>query len=183
MTLYERHKKLKEVIGSFILAFSEMEFGLGILCSMTEFNLLEREQTLPRYLGMTLEQKKKTITDYIDKYEPEMIATWSEIKTEIEFLNGQRRYIAHGIERVYVNDSLKAIVRSGQKLDEKTLTIDGVEAWTSRIHHVNTGKNGIIGAFYTEFVRRSVNRWNNYVQNEFRIVYRVNNEILSEWKG
>ncbi len=181
--LYERHRDFKEAIGSFILAFSELEFGLGILCSMTEFNLLTREQTLPTYLSLTLENKKKTITDYINKYETELKPTWDKIKQEISFLNEQRRYIAHGIERVYVNDNLRAIVKVGQQLEEKTLTIEEVKKWTDRLHHVNTGENGIIGNFYLDFVRRSVNRWNRYVIEDHRIVYTVDGKTVTDWKG
>ena len=160
-----------------------MEFGLGIICSMTEFNLLTREQTLPTYLGLTLEQKKNTITEYINKYEPELKTTWENIKKEIDFLNKQRRYIAHGIERVYVNDSLRAIVKTGKTLEAKTLTIDEVESWTERLHHVNTGKDGVIGNFYLDFVTRSINRWNKYVIEDFRITYTINNKVVSDWKG
>lgn len=181
--LYERHKDFKEAIGSFILKFSELEFGLGIICSFTEFNLLTREQTLPTYLGLTLENKKKTITDYIKKYEPEIKPTWDKIKTEIKFLNEQRRYIAHGIERVYVNDNLRAIVKVGQQLEEKRLTIEEVKQWTNRLSHVNTGNNGVIGAFYLDFVKRSINRWNRYVIEDYRIIYTINSDIVSDWKG
>lgn len=172
--IFERHKDFKEAIGSFILAFSELEFGLGIICSFTEFNLLTRDQTLPTYLGLTLENKKKTITDYIKKYEPEIKPTWDKIKGEIEFLNEQRRY---------VNDSLRAIVKVGQRLEEKRLTIEEVEKWTDRLHHVNTGDNGIIGEFYLDFARRSINRWNKYVIEDYRITYTVNSKIVSDWKG
>jgi hypothetical protein len=166
-----------------ILAFSELEFGLGIICSFTEFNLLTREQSLPTYLGLTLENKRKTISDYIDKYEPDLKPTWDKIKSEIEFLNKQRRYIAHGIEQVYVADTLRAIVKVGQRLEEKRLTIEEVKKWTDRLHHVNTGDNGVIGEFYLDFARRSINRWNKYVIEDYRITYTVNSEIVSDWKG
>lgn len=181
--LYEKHKDLKEVIGSFILAFSELEFGLGILCTFTEFDLLRKDDRLPHYLGMTLDNKKRTITDYLSRYEPELTAKWNKIKTEIDFLNGQRRFIAHGIQRVYVGDNLTAIVRVRGQLEEKILTIEEVDKWTSRLHHVNTGENGVIGTFYGEFVTRSINRWNKHVIEDFRIVYSVDNRIVSEWKG
>lgn len=181
--IFERHKDFKEAIGSFILAFSELEVGLGIICSFTEFNLLTREQNLPTYLGLTLENKKKTISDYIKRYEPKIKPTWDRIKNEIEFLNEQRRYIAHGIESVYVNDSLRAIVKVGQRLEGKQLTIQDVKKWTDRLHHVNTGEHGIIGEFYLDFARRSINRWNKFVIEDFRITYTVNNKIVSDWKG
>ncbi len=181
--LSERHKEFKEAIGSFILAFSELEFGLGIICSFTEFNLLIREQSLPNHLGLTLENKKNLITDYIIKYEPDIKPVWDNLKTEINFLNMQRRFIAHGIERVYVNDSLKAKVKSGGQIEEKLLTLEDLHDWTSRLHELNSGKNGIIGSFYIDFVRRSVNRWNSYVTDDLKVVYLVNERTVSDWKG
>lgn len=181
--IFDRHKDFKESIGSFILAFSELEFGLGILCTFTEFDLLKRDENLSHYLGMTFDNKKRTITDYINRYERALIPTWDKIKAEIEFLNGQRRFIAHGIQRVYVDDKLTAIVRIAGQLQEKELTIDEVNKWTDRLHDVNTGANGIIGEFYGDFVTRSVNRWNRHVIDDLKIVYQVNNKIVSEWKG
>jgi hypothetical protein len=181
--LFERHKDLKESIGSFILAFSQMEYGLGILCTFTEFDLLRRDEHLPDYLGMTLDNKRRTITNYLSKYEKELLTTWKELDSEIDFLNRQRRFIAHGIQHVFVDDKLYAAVRIGKKIQEKDLRIDEVNKWTNRLHHVNTGKHGILGEFYGEFVTRSINRWNKHVIEEFRIVYKVNSKIVSDWKG
>lgn len=98
--LYERHKDLKESIGSFILAFSQMEFGLGILCTFAEFDLPRREEHLADYLGMTLENKKRKISEYLNKYEPELNQPWKELKAEIDFLSARRRFVAHGIQQV-----------------------------------------------------------------------------------
>lgn len=166
-----------------MLAFSQLEFGLGILCTFTEFDILRKDEHLPQYLGMTLDNKKRTISDYLNKYEKELIPTWVKIKAEIDFLNHQRRFIAHGIQQVFVDDKLTAMVKVGNQLEQKTLTIDEVDGWTNRIQHVNTGEQGILGEFYFNFVTKSVNRWNNHVVEELRIVYRVNDKIESEWKG
>jgi hypothetical protein len=166
-----------------MLAFSQLEFGLGILCTFTEFDLLRRDEHLPDYLGMTLENKKKKITDYLNKYEPELVQTWTEIKKEIDDLNSQRRFIAHGVQNVFVDDKLTAVVRVGGQLREEELTIDKVNQWTRRLNEVNTGDNGILGSFYGAFVTRSINRWNRHVIDDFKIVYEVNNKIVSEWRG
>jgi hypothetical protein len=181
--IFEKHSDLKEAIGSFMLAFSQLEFGLGILGTFTEFDLLRRDEHLADYLGMTLENKKRAITDYLNKYEKELISTWTEIKKEVDFLNSQRRFIAHGIQHVFVDDKLTAVVRIGGQLKEKELTIDEVKSWTERLNEVNTGDNGILGVFYQDFVTRSVNRWNKHVIDDLKIVYQVNDEIVSDWKG
>ncbi|MFN7748494.1 MAG: hypothetical protein ACK5OO_06120 [Cyclobacteriaceae bacterium] len=182
-TLFERHKEFKEAIGSFILAFSELEYGLGIICSFTEFNLLRREQVLPNCLGLTLENKKKLITEYIYRYEPDIKPIWEKIRIEIDFLNTQRRFIAHGIERVYINDSIRAKVKSGSQMEEKLLTLSDLHEWTERLHTLNSGENGIIGSFYIDFVRRSVNRWNGFVTDEYKIIYLLNDKPISDWQG
>lgn len=36
--ILENDRKFKEAIGAFIIAFSELEFGLAILCTLTEFD-------------------------------------------------------------------------------------------------------------------------------------------------
>jgi hypothetical protein len=181
--LYDRHKDLKESIGSFILAFSQMEYGLGILCTFTEFDLIRKDEHLADYLGMSLENKRRTIRNYLHKYDKGLLKTWKEIEDEIEFLNKQRRFIAHGVQHVFVGDKLYAAVKVGNKLQENDLTIDKIEKWTDRLHHVNTGKSGILGAFYGEFVTRSINRWNKHVIEDLRIVYKVDSKIVSDWKG
>jgi hypothetical protein len=181
--IFERHDKLKESIGEFILAFSELEFGLGILCSYTEFDLLQRNISLPKFIGMTFENKKRAIEDYIKNYEPELIDVWKKIDLEMKYLTEQRRFIAHGIESVYVSDNLRAIVKVGNGLKVNNVTIDKVKEWTNRLQHVNTGDNGILGEFHIDFVTRSINRWNRYVIEEYRLTYKVNDKIVTEWKG
>jgi len=37
--IWKNDKDFKEAIGSFVIAFSELEFGLVFLCSMTEFDI------------------------------------------------------------------------------------------------------------------------------------------------
>ena len=44
--LWENDKKFKESIGSFVIAFSELEFGLAFLCSITEFDLRRMDELL-----------------------------------------------------------------------------------------------------------------------------------------
>ena len=57
--LFERHKDLKASIGAFMLAFFQFEFGLGILCTFTEFGLIRKDEQLPHYLGMNLDNKNQ----------------------------------------------------------------------------------------------------------------------------
>ena len=41
-TIFTEDKKFKEAIGAFIIAFSELEYGLADLGSMTEFKKKDR---------------------------------------------------------------------------------------------------------------------------------------------
>ena len=58
-------------------------------------------------------------------------------------------------------------------MEEKLLTLSDLHEWTERLHTLNSGENGIIGSFYIDFVRRSVNRWNGFVTDEYKIIYLV----------
>ena len=54
---------------------------------------------------------------------------------------------------------------------------------TDRVHHLNTGDNGIRGEFHTKFTKTRIDKWNNLVRDDARIVYKQNGEIISDWKG
>jgi hypothetical protein len=183
MDLFEKHKALKASIGNFITSFSVMEYALGIICTFTEFDLIRKEEHLADYLGMTLDQKKKKIGDYINKYEPELSPIWSSLKSSIDVLNKNRRFIAHGIQQVFVDDNIVANVRSGRTLESKVLTKEEIDEWTDQLNELNSGSNGIVGSFYIDFVRRSVNRWNQHVKDELKIKYLVNDQIVTDWTG
>ena len=55
--LWKNDKDFKEAIGEFVIAFSELEFGLVFLCSMTEFDLRQKDKYVTKYLGYSFEQK------------------------------------------------------------------------------------------------------------------------------
>jgi len=179
MDLFEKHKELKASIGNFVTEFSVMEYGLGIICTFAEFDLMRKEEHLADYLGLALDQKKRKITDYIDKYEPNLSHTWDGLKRTIDDLNKKRRFIAHGIQQVFVDDSIVANVRVGKKLETRRLTKEEIDGWTSELHELNSGSNGIVGSFYIDFVRRSVNRWNEHVKDELKMKYLVNDVLVT----
>jgi hypothetical protein len=57
MDIIKNDKDFKEAIGAFIIAFSELEFGLVDLCSMTDFDLRQKDKYFIKYLGYPFEQK------------------------------------------------------------------------------------------------------------------------------
>jgi hypothetical protein len=56
--IFENDRKFKEAIGAFIIAFSELEFGLAILCTLTEFDPRNKDKFLSKYIGYSFEQKR-----------------------------------------------------------------------------------------------------------------------------
>jgi hypothetical protein len=70
--VWKNDKDFKEAIGSFIIAFSELEFGLVLLCSMTEFDVRKKDEYITKYLGFTFEKKKQHLTDFISEHLEEL---------------------------------------------------------------------------------------------------------------
>lgn len=182
--IFENDKKFKEAIGAFIIAFSELEYGLAFLGVLTEFDLRKRDENLLTHIGYSFENKKKNITNYIETYLPELKPTWDIQKKKIEELNRERRFIAHGFSSYSLpRESITAFVKEGKQLSSRKFDLETIKRLTNEIRHLNTGKNGINGEFHVEFSRQRINQWNALVNAENKIVYRVNSEIISNWKG
>ncbi|OFY97443.1 MAG: hypothetical protein A2546_06535 [Sphingobacteriia bacterium RIFOXYD2_FULL_35_12] len=49
--IWKNDKDFKQAIGGFIIAFSELEFGLVFLCTMTEFDIRKSNSYTSKYLG------------------------------------------------------------------------------------------------------------------------------------
>ena len=50
------------------------------------------------------------------------------------------------------------------------------------VNAYNSGDNGINGEFHVNFKTLRIDKWNKLVNNKFKIVYEVNNKILTEWR-
>lgn len=182
--IFQNDRRFKEAIGSFIIAFSELEFGLSILCSTTEFDLRKSDSYLVKYLGVSLEEKRNTLSAFIKEYLPKLSDIWSGLNKEIGVINKERRFIAHGFMTYYLpNDNISTYIRHKGKILEKKQSIEEIEDLTQRLYHLNTGKYGINGEFNTLFMTARVNQWNDIVEEQNKIVYKVNGKTLSRWKG
>ena len=105
--ILERDKKFKEAIGEFIIAFSELEYGLAVIGSFAELDLLTKEENLLNHIGFPFEKKTKHITTFISKYIPELSPIWTKLNIEIGQINRDRRFIAHGIQQYFLpNESI-----------------------------------------------------------------------------
>jgi hypothetical protein len=179
-------KKFKEAVGAFIIAFSELEYGLADLGSMTEFDLRKKIDYFTKHVGFPFEKKVENLTGFIDENLVELKPIWDELKVEIGQLNYERRFIAHGFIQYFLpheSSTTSTYVKKGKKLVERKHDSDSVKKLTNRIHHLNTGANGINGAFHTLFSKSRINNWNSLVNDDSKIVYKANNEIISDWKG
>ena len=105
-------------------------------------------------------------------------------KDEIGQLNRERRFIVHGITQYFLpNESLTTYIKDRKELSSKKLTISDINKLTKQLQHLNTRKNGINGEFRILFTKTRINKWNELVNDDAKIVYRVNNKIESDWKG
>jgi len=188
---FEEDRKFKENLGGFIIAFSELEYALAEISALTEHELPKWKYQLVKHLGYNLDDKLKQISKYINSELPELKIIWNEQKQKVKLINQDRRYLAHGFTQYFVpfdDGIVPTFVRQkngkdAYKIDEKKFTARTLYELTDKIHHLKSGKNGLYGEFHTEFTRLRVNKWNNEVSDEKKIVYRINGRIMSDWKG
>lgn len=181
-----KDKEFKEAIGAFIIAFSELEYGLADLGSMTEFDLRKKSEYFIKHVGFPFERKVSNLTSFIEEQLSDLKPEWDELKVEIGQINYERRFIAHGFRQYFLpheSSTTSTYIKKGKKLVERKHDPKTIKELTNRIYHLNTGKNGINGAFHTLFTKARVNHWNSIVNDDYKIVYKVNNEIVSDWKG
>lgn len=177
-------KDFKEAIGSFIIAFSKLEFGLVFLCSMTEFDIRQKDNYITKYLAFSFEQKVKHLTNFIEENLTEIKPIWDNLKVEIGQLNRERRFLVHGFMTYYLpKEEITTYARENGKIVERNQTLSEIKEFTNRLNHLNTGNNGIAGEFHTLFTKIRINKWNDLVNDNNKIVYSVNNQVLSNWKG
>ena len=182
--VWKNDKNFKEAIGSFIIAFSELEFGLVFLCSLTEFDIRKKNEYVTKYLGFTFERKIQHLTDFIFENLDELTPIWKKIKNEIGQLNRERRFLVHGFMTYYLpHETITTHVKENGKITTKKQTLDEIKGFTDRLRHLNTGENGINGEFHTQFTKARIDKWNDIVNDDNKIIYRVNNKIISKWTG
>lgn len=182
--IWKNDKDFKEAIGSFIIAFSELEFGLVFLCSMTEFDVRKKDEYIIKYLGFTFDRKMHHLSEFISENLEELKPVWQKLKNEIGQLNRERRFLVHGFMAYYLpHESITTQVKENGKLTTKKQTLAEIKSFTNRLHHLNTGENGINGEFHTLFTKTRIDKWNELVNDNNKIIYRVNNKIISKWTG
>jgi hypothetical protein len=180
----KKDKDFKEAIGGFIIAFSKLEFGLAFLCSMTDFDLRQKDTNLVKCIGFSFEQKMKQLTDFINEHMEEIKPVWDKLKEEIGQLNRERRFLAHGFMTYYLpHETITTHIKERGQIVTKNQTLQEINSLTNRLHHVSSGESGINGTFHILFMKTRINEWNNLVNDEAKMVYKVDDVIVSDWKG
>jgi hypothetical protein len=184
MEKLENDRQFKEAIGAFIIASSEMEFAITSLCSILGEDPRFHQKQLLDIFGKTLEQKRQQVGEFIKIHLPELKEEWININVEIGQINADRRHLAHGFTQYYLpQEHIETYVKNNGRVKKKLFTIGDIKALTNKIHHINSGENGINGVFHTKLFVARINLWNNKVEPSKRMVYNVNNVILTDWKG
>ena len=182
--LFKNDKDFKEAVGEFIIAFSELEYGITCLSIMTEFELTKKDTYFIEHLAYSFEKRVKLLTAFIDNHLSKLKPIWDELKQEIGTINRERRFLAHGFFSYSLpNEHVYTHIRENGKIVEKKLTVAEIKALTQRLHKLNTGTNGINGEFHILFTKTRVNHWNNIVNDSHKITYTVNSEVITDWKG
>jgi hypothetical protein len=115
---------------------------------------------------------------------PEFSLRWDSINSKLGQINQNRRFLVHGIGRTnFYHHSVKAFVPRKESYDLKEFSVDDIKDLSNQISHLLTGKDGLSGDFLIDFSTKRFDRHNRTTFNRNKIVYRVNNKILTEYSG
>jgi hypothetical protein len=186
MDFLKSDREFKEALGAFIIASSEMEFAITSLCSILGEDPRFHQKQLLDIFGKTLGEKRKLVGKFIKTHLPELKDEWININGEIDQINADRRHLAHGFTQYFLpQEHIETYVKNKNngKVEKKKFTSGDIKALTNKIHHINTGENGINGVFHTKLFVARINLWNEQVESARRMIYSVSDVILTDWKG
>lgn len=136
--IIDNDKKFKEAIGAFIIAFSQLEYGLVFLCTMTEFDLRKKDTYITKYLGFTFEKKVRHLSEFIEEALNEIKPIWDSLKTEIDHLNRERRFLVHGFMSYSLpKETITTHIKEGKSIATKKQTLEEIKNYTNRLHHLS----------------------------------------------
>lgn len=174
----EKDSLFKEAIGSFVIATSEMEFAIAKLCSFAIEDPNLNHIELSESMGHTFSDKRKILKKFINENLNNLISEWEIINTEIGYINSHRKHLVHGFTQYQLpNETVETYINNKGKITKKVYSLDDIKELTRRIQNLNTGANGISGVFYKKFVQGRVNLWNKSVNDNEKIVFKINGRI------
>lgn len=179
---FEEDKTHKSEIGNFIVNFSRLEYTLAYLLAFSDTNLFRYEAYIPKMMALSFDKKLMLFSNYIKEDLGELQTDWKSIEKKIKQINVNRRYVAHGFIDGRLNNSNARIVRNGQ-FHPKELSHKELKKQSNEILEVLTGENGLDGEFRQKFFIARLDKWNELVNDNFKIVYTDNDDIKTKWKG
>jgi hypothetical protein len=178
---FENDRLFKEAIGGFMIASSELEFALAILCSITFEDPRFKDKYFVEVFGKSLDQKRQILGNFIKENLPELRKDWLDINQKIGEINEDRRHLAHGFTQYYLpGDFIETVIKKKDTLVPKKFSIAQINDLTNQIHLINTGKNGISGVFQTKLFVARINLWNVRADSTKQMIYKVNNITLTD---
>ena len=180
---FENVEKFEKALGSLVIEFSKLEFSLTYYCALIE-NPYNHTAVLRKYLGSELKAKRNKIKSFIYTNLEDLKTEWDVINSKIGSINQERRHLIHGIGRSYfLLDAIKTIIKKGDEIVSKEYSVNDIKIITDKLSHLLTGDNGLEGEFLVKFTSQLFDNLNKKVLDDKKVVYRVNGEILTEWKG
>jgi hypothetical protein len=184
MDILENDRKFKEVLGDFLIAFTQLEFGLAELCTLTDFDLKNNDVTFEKFLGQTFEQKRKIITNFIKENFSDIQPIWDTLNEKIGQINRHRRFLIHGIVDSFIQkNTITTIIKEKGNKVQSEFSISQIKKIINEIHEINTGSNGILGEFNILFKTIIFNHWNNLEKNSNKVIFKIDQEIFTDFKG
>jgi hypothetical protein len=181
--IFENQNKFQKAIGGFIIKFTELEFSLLYYCGLID-NPKNQNISIREHIGTELEKRRKKITKFIHLNLPEISLSWDKINTQIGIINNERHFLIHGIGSTsFFQDSIKAIIKQKGELKIREFSINDINNLSNQIAHILTGDNGLTGEFLTEFSTKRFNLYNSLSEGDDKIIYSVNDVVLTEYKG
>lgn len=180
---FENREKFKSGIGHFVIKFAELEFSLLYYCAIIDH---PRDQNLGirEHLRSSFEERRNKISIFIRKELPDIKEIWDSINMKLGEINRERRFIVHGIGRTnFFSDSVKAFIPQKDRVDIKDYSIESIKNLSDKIAHLLTGVNGLTGEFLVEFNTRRFDLHNRTTLEDNKIIYKVNDKILTDFKG
>ena len=90
-----------------------------------------------------------------------MWKTDKEFKEAIGSFIRERRFLAHGfVTYCLPKETITTYVKETGRVIKKNQTLADIKGYTNRLHHLNTGDNGINGEFNILFTKTRINKRN-----------------------
>ena len=175
-------------IGLFSVRFSWLEEGVGVLSAFTYEEMQYWSLNYSSNYGLPMHDKRDLIKKFIKAELPFFNDEWRNINAEIGELNSFRRHLIHGTSRSYFFDEkITTAIKVKRKIEEKEFTVKDIKNLIKRVNELCSGNKenqGVCGQFQAKFIKSAFDWYNESPNNKGKkIIYEVNNQILTDWKG